>query len=566
MSRTTLPILLALALLGSAQGSVAQDAASKPAVPQNFSVTVKSDTELTLGWESVEGLSYEVERSESEETGFKSIALTAPGDDSKLSAGTQYFYRLFAKRDGTKSDAAAANGTTKEAAAPVVASRTVEVTEDVLKKFSLDVTYSGNKDDLQYKLVKDKGPKNGTVSDEGKPAEVSYDPKTNFFGTDEFTVTVADTKTKKVSEPVTIKVTVTAAPTSIAQQVASIKAGEAGRFSADKISTKTECKLVLEDKVDGKERVKHVCDPGAITVSATDTSTVVVELPKGVKKVRATANVDWARLRPGKPLRSQFPKSVETEFDGDVKEGSILIGLYQWRALNRAHPKSLPFAHKDTKGKSQEQLQAKLKKLQELETPGPKGERDPDLQLVLPGKNAPEVLKIDISGTNEQGPYAYSLEIELLYFNWFLDAAGFYGLRLGGDEELITQAAEGEGKTTVLQVREPSASSISGVMMHFFKSSYPKWGLALGLDFPTNRSPTFYLGGGRRFLHRRKSAVLTISAGVAATQLKTFPGVVTDMAMDADSPLLKGEIDYDVEPFLTFTLGFQLPNKPSAPN
>ena len=194
-----------------------------------------------------------------------------------------------------ESESATVKVTVAEVANPVVKEQEIEVVEDLEKAFALQIEYEGNKDNLDYSVVKGKGPNHGIVPTSGKAKEsITFDAtEKNYTGSDEFQVTVKDRVTEKESKPATIKVKIVSPPTEIAKLVQEAKDELPGQYDPANIRTTANCNI-RSAQVNGTTTLTHSCNPRGITVSADQVSTVVVELPEGVRRVSTTANETWS--------------------------------------------------------------------------------------------------------------------------------------------------------------------------------------------------------------------------------------------------------------------------------
>jgi len=492
--------------------------------------------------------------------------------------------------DGVSSGAATVTVNVVEAI-PTVKDQEIEVLEDGERAFALQIEYIGNKDNLEYNVVPDSKPKHGELPETGKAQEVVIfkATETNFTGSDQFQVTVKDKVTEEESGVATIKVKIVPPPTELQKIVQAAKDELPGQYDPANIRTTANCSL-RTSVTNGTQISTHTCSPRGITVSADQVSTVIVELPDGVTRVSATANESWTypelnshTVRFGVRDDSDTDTDSDTKFESlkhcDEAPGDLLISIYRQKLIGPSYIKgNKPSSIKGNKdGKRLSGFRPVLRAATVLR--GKSGQNFCELSLLVSGDH--DILKIDVGGITDDGtPYSNSFEIKLLFYRWLVDIGGFYAMRRTGDEMLVSTAIDvettvpppdGEGgpgtmtttsMTSVLRIHEPDYTSDSGVMMNFFKASYPKTGLGFGIAFPSSRSPTFYLGLSYRLINLGQNAVATFTGGVVASEILTFPQIEEGMMYMPNDPLLKGSMDYDLSGFLTVTLGFSLPNQP----
>jgi hypothetical protein len=415
-------------------------------------------------------------------------------------------------------------------------------------------------------------PKNGKVSNKPAaavavkdlPYKLIYTPSAKFTGVDEFTYKVRAADADPWSEA---KITVNVAGAADAESkfVATVQAN-AGQYDPDNLKRNVLCRLLVEG--DGPNRKqRYECDEGAIEVSALEQSTVRVELPKGIEKVCVTAGERWS-----------IPDLNQDCVDYSVSEcrppAVLQVDLYRERLLNPAYAGG---QNRNPAGNGADGVPSPMRHVRRAHyyLRGAEGPCDAsccaeNLSLLLSGKAGP--LKIDLWGTEPGGGarYAQSLTVDLLFYRFLLDVAGFYALRHSGDEELVTRdrvlVQQGEDpvpQKEIVRLDAPSETSSSGIMLTFFHRNYPSAGLSLGFAYPEDRSPTYLLGLSWRILSLGPSAMATFTAGYAWAHQRSYPGIEEGMTFDATDPRLTGDLDYEAEPFVGVALGFALPSRPS---
>lgn len=347
-----------------------------------------------------------------------------------------------------------------------------------------------------------------------------------------------------------------------AKLVATVQAN-VGQYDPKNIQRKALCRLIPERDGEGPQELRYDCSPGAIEVSTVEVSSVRVELPPGIEKMCVTAGERWA-----------IPGLNEdcVEFPRCRPPAEMTVDLYRERLINPAYAGG---RNKKPRSAPEEQAPTFLNHVQRAyyylrET---QSECPPSLSLLLSDNAGP--LKIDLWGKNpdETGlagtPYAQTLTIDLLYYKFLMDVAGFYALRASGDEELVVRdrVLEQTGqdpiaRKEVLQLHQPNESSWSGIMLTLLHRSYPSLGFSVGFAFPEDRSPTYLVGLSYRFLSVGSSAIATLTGGYSWAQQQSYPGIEAGMTYDATDPRLTGQIDYEAELFVAIALGFELPSRP----
>ncbi len=198
-----------------------------------------------------------------------------------------------------------------------------------------------------------------------------------------------------------------------------------------------------------------------------------------------------------------------------------------------------------------------------------------------PGKNCPHsgrlllsgrtvALQVHVDYKDDEGKLkSYTHSIDLIYQRWWIEVGGSYALVLSGDEELVTRLVEpteegGEAMVQVLDRRNPSYSTDTGIMFTFYPGNYPSIGVGFGISSSADRAPGYYLGFSLRLRTIGKKAVASFHVGGVAQQLRTFPRINFDSEGDnffePGNPLLEGDLDYEINPFLGISLGFSIGN------
>jgi hypothetical protein len=552
----TAGVLLTAALLATA-------ARAAPPVARDKTITVlegaTAEVKLEIDPATAAVAEWEVISKPADVTGTPPQLTYAPKNFTGLAALT---FRVKTV-EGELSNVATVTLKVESPPTPALRNLEIQVTEDTEKEFLLDIDYAGKKEDLVFTVAKADEPKHGTVpatGDASKP--LKYKATTpNYLGSDSFKVSVRDTKTGRESAKATVSIASVSASAKVQQLVDSAKNTLPGQYNPENIRAEAHCKLTTETLPGGGSRAVHTCDPTAISVTAAAASTVIVDLPAGIQRVTATANEHWGVWEQNNSHTVLFtggPSADRCPYD--TAPGDIKITIHRQRALKPSYKE--PGQGQADVGETELRFYRTAAKAAAYTRP--KERTSCNLSLVVTGHT--DILGIDLVGSQGGVPYAYTLNLRMLFHQWLVDIAGFYALRTTGDRELITEAvpaaAEGSSPMTrVLRINTPDETTESGIMLNFFKANYPKLGVAFGFAFPAGRSPSYYLGFSYRLNNSRHSAVATFSAGITATEILTYPGIEAGGQYGADSALLKGSTDYTNRLFASITLGFALPNK-----
>ena len=192
----------------------------------------------------------------------------------------------------------------------------------------------------------------------------------------------------------------------------------------------------------------------------------------------------------------------------------------------------------------------------------PKKVDSPEISIVTQGTS--ERLLIEIGDGKE------SLSVPLVYQRWFADTGGLIAFNLVRNERLKTTAVT-EGKVMITEVRrEERVEPTTGITVNLHPSSYPRLAAQFALSVGRESSRSYYLGAGWRLREAGERALATFTIGLAATEVRRFPGarklINTPIASDSES--LKPSREFAFGPYIGLSLGFSFgnlqPAKPAA--
>lgn len=178
----------------------------------------------------------------------------------------------------------------------------------------------------------------------------------------------------------------------------------------------------------------------------------------------------------------------------------------------------------------------------------------PEISLVTRGDSARLLIEIG-SGTTSR-----SLSVPLVYQRWFADTGGLIAFNLVRDERLRTTAVDGKVKITDV-VREERVEPTTGITVNLHPSFLPKFAAQFALSVGRENSRSYFLGAGWRLREAGERALATFSIGLAATEVKRFPGArkITD-PVAPDSEVLKPSRTFAFGPYIGLSLGFSFGN------
>ena len=163
-----------------------------------------------------------------------------------------------------------------------------------------------------------------------------------------------------------------------------------------------------------------------------------------------------------------------------------------------------------------------------------------------------------------------SLSVPLIYQRWYADTGGLIAFNAVRNERLKTAAADG-GKVIITDVlREERVEPTTGITVNLHPSSYPKFAAQFALSVGRESSRSYYLGAGWRLREAGDRALATFSIGLAATEVRRFPGaralVTSRTPLAADSESLKPSREFAFGPYIGLSLGFSFGNlQPTTP-
>lgn len=364
------------------------------------------------------------------------------------------------------------------------------------------------------------------------------------------------------------------------------------RYDPETVPRKTTCSLET-----------GTCDPPAVYIPGNDRATIEVhDVPRTAIAVVTDAGERW-REAPSLNKSIVFLRRAEAEIAAPSVVG---VDIFRRRKLAPSHGGIAAFTSgkvenslrgmRPTSGKkgndsecdrfrlAVEQLLRSGAEPPELAAPSIAEackEKSPGSSVAwprgsLPVRNSAGTAIVTVYWETATGDIdSYSFSVDLVFQRWWVDIGGFYAFTQLRDQELVTEAvpvapaAPGapapQPMTRVLRMREGDEwESMTGIMSTFFPANYPSFGISFGLADQSDRSQTYLLGLSGRLLGKRSSAVATFTVGCAAVPVRRFPGVtISDTpgmptTLRTDSPLLEGEVNYEIEPFIGITLGFAL--------
>lgn len=186
----------------------------------------------------------------------------------------------------------------------------------------------------------------------------------------------------------------------------------------------------------------------------------------------------------------------------------------------------------------------------------------PTISIVTHGQS--ERLRIDFDDGTKHG----SLSVPLIYQRWYADTGGLIAFNAVRNERLKTAAANG-GKVMITDVRrDERVEPTTGITVNLHPSSYPKFAAQFALSVGRENSRSYYLGAGWRLREAGERALATFSIGLAATEVRRFPGAraLIGTPLAADSESLKPAREFAFGPYIGLSLGFSFGNlQPTNP-